>query len=124
MKKRGKAAKRGGDAPATLFVRGFLITGLLAAIQGRGEPGAPPFDGRKALRHAVQGGAALAAGVFAADAVSRGQHGRALGYAAAGAAGVLAAEILLQGKGAAGAVVLADAHNEENGLGQEVGQEG
>ena len=124
MKKRGKAAKRGGDAPATLFVRGFLITGLLAAIQGRGEPNAPPFDGRKALRHAVQGGAALAAGVFAANAVSRGQYGRALGYAAAGTAGVLAAEILLQGKRADAGAVLADNDDEENDLGQEIGQEG
>lgn len=124
MKKRGKAAKGVGDAPATVFVRGLLVTGLLAAVQDRIGPGAPPFDGRRILRHAVQGGAALTAGVFAAQALGRARYGQALGYAAAGAAGVLAAEILLQGKRADAGAVLANNVDEESDLGQEVGQEG
>lgn len=122
MKKRGKAMKRGGDAPAAVFARGFMVTGLLAAFQDRVGPAAPPFDAKRTLRHAVQGGAALTAGVFAAEALARGRYGRALALTAAGAAGVLAAEILLQEKTAGAAP--ADDEDEENDLGQEIAQEG
>lgn len=99
-----------GETP-TVFARGFLVTGLLVALQGRREPGAMPPPRRKVLRHALQGGAALAAGTVAAEALRRRDYGLALAAVAAGAAGVVAAEYLLNPD--------RRDDNKENGLGQE-----
>lgn len=93
MKKRKAIAVPAEKVP-TIFLRGALVTGLLAALQDRFEPGAAR-PGRKVLRHALQGGAALAAGSVAADALSRRDWGLALTAVAAGTVGVLAAESLL-----------------------------
>jgi hypothetical protein len=67
------------------FVRGFATTGLLLALQPQGGA-----RGRALLHQALRGGTALAAGVAIANAVERGQYGRALIAAAAGAAGLIA----------------------------------
>jgi hypothetical protein len=84
-----KKRRRAVESASTAFARGFLVTGMLVALQGRGA------SGRKTLRHAVQGGSALAAGTIAAEALSRRDYGLAVAAVAAGAAGVLAAEHLL-----------------------------
>ena len=93
-----KRAKRkdlmAGDDVPTAFLRGMMVTGLLVAIQDRRaarRPAAPA----KVLRHALQGGAALAAGTVAARALTRNDLPLALTAIAAGAAGVLAAEALI-----------------------------
>lgn len=104
-KRRQALAPLGGTA--TVFARGFLVTGLLVALQDRRGKGAAKPPGRKMLRHALQGGSALAAGTIAAEALARRNYGLALAAVAAGAAGVVAAEYLL------------DNANKENGLGQE-----
>lgn len=116
MKFKKKGGKR-GETPAEIFARGFIAAGLPAAVQGRREPA----DYRKILRHAVQGGAALAAGVFAARALARRRYGLALGVAAVGAAGVWAAEALLQSARAEHSERFVDKETES---GQEIGQEG
>ena len=112
-----KSGKKGGDAPAEVFARGFIATGLLAAIQGGKTPG----SGMKTLRHAAQGGVALSAGVFAAQALSQRRYGAALAAAAAGAAGIWAAETLLRSpsENHAGIIVAGEA-----GIGHEVEPEG
>lgn len=107
MKRRrlGKAAPL--DEVPSAFLRGLVVTGMLVALQGR-RAGRP--SGRKVVRHALQGGAALAAGTVAAEALVRRDVGLAAVAVAAGVAGVTAAELLLD-----------DKHDEENGLGQEEG---
>lgn len=77
------------EAIGTVFARGFVVTGLLAALQGGRRPG------RDVLRLALQGGAALAAGTVAADALGRRDYRVAAAAVAAGAAGVIAAEAAL-----------------------------
>ncbi len=94
MTRRDVVARPGETVP-TVFARGALVTGLLSAIQDRRGPDAAPLSGRNVLRHALQGGAALAAGTVAAEALSRHHWRLALGALAAGAVGVLAAEALL-----------------------------
>jgi len=90
------------------FTRGMVAAGLLTAVQERWAGGLPP-PGRKILRYALQGGAALAAGAAAAEAVrSRNLAGSVLAVAA-GVAGVVAIEHLLNPADAPA--------NEENGLG-------
>jgi len=81
------------EMPAN-FVRGFVATGLLAALQK--EAGAAPADTRATLRRALQGGAALAAGCSAADAWQRGNYSGAVVAAASGAAGVVAIDYLMR----------------------------
>lgn len=83
---------------STGFVRGFVATGLLAAVQdraarrgGRGEP-------RRALRLALQGGTAMAAGTVAADALQARDWPLAATAMAAGGLGMLAIERFLQGE--------------------------
>lgn len=93
MKKRAKRRAASAGEVSTTFVRGAIATGLLSAIQR--ETGAPPRAGRAVLRHALQGGAALAAGTVAAEALRRGRMAEALIAAAGGAAGMVAIEILL-----------------------------
>lgn len=75
------------------FARGFVATALLTAIQSRWDDGTP--SGRTVLRTAIQGGAALAAGTAAADALQRRNYADALVAAAGGAAAVAAAEYLM-----------------------------
>lgn len=75
------------------FVQGFVTTGLLAAIQN--QPGRPVAD-KRALRLALQGGTALAAGSAAAQAWQHQDLGRALTALAVGAAGVMAIEHLMK----------------------------
>lgn len=90
-----------GGAPAAVeqrtladeFVRGFVTSGLLAALQSQGYQ--PRLD-RRTLRLAVQGGAALASGVAAMRALRGTQYAQALLSVAAGAAAVAAAEYFLQ----------------------------
>ncbi|MFT4172053.1 MAG: hypothetical protein QM639_05805 [Rhodocyclaceae bacterium] len=78
-------ALRPPEGTANNFVRGFATTGLLLALQPHGGT-----RGRALLHHALRGGTALAAGVAIANAVERGEYGRALVAAAAGAAGLIA----------------------------------
>lgn len=75
------------------FLRGFFTTGLLAAAQDR--PGKPRLD-RRALRLALQGGSALAAGSHAARAWRFGQPVRALTSVALGLVAVATFEQILQ----------------------------
>lgn len=82
-----------GELPAN-FVRGFVATGLLAALQ-KGAAGTVP-DKRTALRHALQGGTALAAGCSAADAWQRRNYSGAVLAVATGAAGVVAIDYLMR----------------------------
>lgn len=97
MKKgKGKGKAAAALAPAELgsnFTRGLVATGLLAAIQDRWSE--ERASNRKVLRLALQGGAALAAGIATAESLRRGDYARALVALAGGAAGVVAAEMLL-----------------------------
>lgn len=93
------------------FARGFVATALLATVQDRCERGAKPLPGQKILRHAIQGGTALAAGTVAAQALLRRDFRLALTATAIGAAGLLATEYLLN--------LHHQDDNQENGLGQE-----
>lgn len=77
------------------FVRGFIASGCLSAVHATRAPGAPP-DVRRMLRHALQGGTALSAGVCAENAFAARNYTGALLAAAAGTAGVLIIERLLR----------------------------
>lgn len=75
------------------FIKGSLTTGLLAAMQhGNGQP----LLDRRTLRLALQGGAALAAGTAAVQAIRQARHGQALLAVAGGALAVAAAEHFLK----------------------------
>lgn len=74
------------------FVRGLVSAGLLAGAQRSAAPARP----RRVMRLALQGGVALAAGSAALEALRHDQAVWALGAVAAGAAGLLVAEQLLQ----------------------------
>lgn len=96
MKKR-KGRRADALTPAEIganFTRGMVASGLLAAIQDRAAGEGKPAS-RKILRYALQGGAALAAGAAAADAIRGRRYAGAVLAMAAGAAGVLAVEQLL-----------------------------
>jgi len=97
---------------ADLFLRGFVATALLTAVQK--ERGGAGVRGRRVLRHAVQGGLALASGSVAASAILRRDYGTAAMGVVAGAAGILVTEHLL-----ASPQPLTHAEDKENGLGQE-----
>lgn len=107
---KGKAAKRQAKAEAAAaFARGFVATGLLSLFQDRLGPVPPhPHDRRKILRHALQGGTALAAATMVAEALLQRDYPTVVTAAALGAGGVLAAEYLLTHRS-----------NEEADLGQE-----
>ena len=102
MKQRGKRALRGSriGRAGTEFARGFIATGLLSLLQPRGrhphgvQDGTP--DPRRVLRHAVQGGAALAAGTLATEAVAQREYRVAIVAIATGAATIAGAEHLLR----------------------------
>lgn len=98
MKKRAKKSTRplSGGTLAADFTRGFVATGLLAAFQDRAPASGQPNDGRRVLRHALQGGVALAAGAVAADALVQRDALRALIAVAAGATTVLTIEQALR----------------------------
>lgn len=93
MKARAKKARRrAGDGS---FLRGFVATACLAAFQDA----ARPLDARRlkrVLRHALQGGTALAAGGRAVSAMQRGDYQGVALAATAGAAGVLIIERMLR----------------------------
>jgi len=95
-----KGKRRAAPDPAEdwagLFVRGFLSAGMLSAFQDRLDPDEPQADGRKVLRHAIQGGAALSAATLAVRALAARRYGVALGAATLGAATVVAAEQALR----------------------------
>ena len=76
------------------FTRGMVAAALLTAVQERWTAGSPPPAG-KILRYALQGGAALAAGTAAAEAVRTRNPAGAVLAVAAGVAGVVAIEHLL-----------------------------
>lgn len=76
------------NEPQNGFLRGAISAGLLAAI-------APQISRKEALRHALQGGTALAAGIASANAIDRHDYGSALLALAAGAAGLTAIDCLL-----------------------------
>jgi len=108
-----------------VFARGFIATALLTAVQDR-----PAAIGRhRVLCRAAQGGAALAAGTLAAEALARRRYGLALAATTVGAAAVLAAEHLLtQHLLSHSPAPTADPQHpnddKEAGLGQEITQEG
>lgn len=77
------------------FTRGFIATACLSAFQEQRVPSSPK-QFKRVLRHALQGGAALAAGTHAAIAVKQGNYLGAVLATALGAASVLAVERLLQ----------------------------
>lgn len=80
------------DQAGGAFLRGFVATALLVAIQDRTNK---PLDSRRILRHAVQGGIALAAGTTASDAALRRDYGSAALAVSAGAAAIIGTELLL-----------------------------
>jgi hypothetical protein len=96
VKKRRKQGRRGsglqGDGS---LVRGFIAAGCISAFQDVARP-ATTKNLKRVLRHALPGGTALTAGSRAAEAPDRGDYGRALMAAAAGAAGVLIIENVLR----------------------------
>lgn len=94
-RKRRAVAVPAPGAVAATFTRGMVASGLIAALQDRAAAGAGPPPGRKVLRYALQGGVALAAGSAAADALRQRDVTGAVLAVAAGAAGMLIAEHLL-----------------------------
>lgn len=77
------------------FARGIVAAGCIAAFQdiaGQRRRATP----RRVLRHALQGGTALAAGAEAANAFAQRRYGTALLACAAGAAGVYLIDVLLR----------------------------
>lgn len=93
--KRRRRPRTAGEIPGG-FVRGFVATGLLAAIQGRAARLPGRASRQRVLRLALQGGTALAAGSVAAEALQRREWTTVLTAVAAGGLGVLAVEQLLQ----------------------------
>lgn len=77
------------------FIRGFVSAGLLAGLQNSGNIACDRRRGKRALRLALQGGAALATGAAAADALQRGSPGVALAALAVGATGIVLIERVL-----------------------------
>ena len=76
------------NEPQNGFLRGAIAAGLLAAI-------APEVCRKDAVRRALQGGTAMAAGIAGANAIDRRDYGSALLALAAGAAGLSAIDFLL-----------------------------
>lgn len=90
-KRRGRRQRR--SELSGQFVRGFVATGLLAALEARRAHTA--LAPRPLLRQALHGGVALAAGAAAADALERGRYAGALLSVAAGAAAMTGVECAL-----------------------------
>ena len=86
-----RVAGLGNPAPSILhdeirngFMRGFIAAGLIAATAPEG------IQRKEALRLALQGGTALAAGIAGANAIDRRDYGSVMLALAAGAAGLTA----------------------------------
>jgi hypothetical protein len=77
------------------FSLGLFAAGCVSAFQDVDSWKSEGHQ-KRVLRHALQGGTALAAGTYAAQAVRRGHYTDALIAAVAGAAGVMALESLLR----------------------------
>jgi hypothetical protein len=90
---RALSLPRAAQPTAEAFVKGLVTTGVLASIQNR--PVRPALD-KLAVRRALQGGAALAAGTVAAQAWQRQDLGRALTAIALGTASVMVLEQLMK----------------------------
>ena len=75
------------NEPQNGFLRGAIAAGLLAAVT-------PEVRRKEALRRALQGGTAMAAGIAGADAIDRRDYGTALLVLAAGTAGLCAIDQL------------------------------
>lgn len=103
-------APRPEEASAN-FVRGFVATGLLAALPSGAASATAPKAGKAILRQALQGGIALAAGGTAAGALQRRDYRTALMAVTGGAAAVVAVDYLLRKP--------ARKDNKEKALGQE-----
>lgn len=96
MKSRSRAfPKPPAPQAGEQFLRGLVATACISAFQDVGKP-ASKKNLKRVLRHALQGGTALAAGSHAAIALGRRDWAGALLATAAGAAGVLAIEQLLR----------------------------
>ena len=100
----------GSDMP-TNFVRGFVATGLLAALQEQGRRSAPSVATQAVLQQALLGGTALAAGCAAADAWQHRDYRGLVVAVAGGAAGLFAIDHLARKS--------ARLRNREKDLGQE-----
>ncbi|PWC44241.1 hypothetical protein [Azospirillum sp. TSO22-1] len=98
-KRRAATALAPGEIAGN-FTRGVVATALLTAVQERWAAGTAPPSRRKVVRYALQGGTALAAGAAAADALRARDYATALLAVAAGSAGVLVVEHLLNSRGA------------------------
>lgn len=96
MKRGRKARQRAGTEFGAGFVRGFIATGLLAAVQNRATRSGGKRERRRVLRLALQGGTALAAGTVAADALCSRDWTLAATAVAAGTLGAIAIEQLMQ----------------------------
>ncbi|MFT3759641.1 hypothetical protein [Thauera sp.] len=85
-------------ASGATFMQGFVAGGCLSAFQDRPAQlcSPSPAELKRVLRHALQGGTALAAGTWAAAAVRQQNYAGVLAAAAVGAAGVLIIERLLR----------------------------
>ncbi len=94
MKKRSRHLLPASETRGN-FVRGFVSAGLLAGFQGGGKKRRSAADGRRILRLALQGGAALAAAGATLDALRRDSPIGALASVATGAAALIAIEKLL-----------------------------
>ena len=94
------------------FTQGLVAAGCVSAFQDVVRPDSR-LQARRVLRHALQGGTALAAGTYAAEAVRCGDYTRAVMATAIGAAGVYALERLLKEQaGVESAPALQDASHE------------
>jgi hypothetical protein len=82
---------RAGEDTLESFTKGLVAAGCISAFQ---DVTSLKTEGhqKRVLRHALQGGTALAAGTYSADALRHGDYLRAVLAAAAGAEGVLAIE--------------------------------
>ncbi|MDR2925142.1 MAG: hypothetical protein LBU76_04225 [Azoarcus sp.] len=94
MKKRSKKRLSGKVSQLNDFARGFVSAGLLSAAKQRAKGRA--FNRRTVLRHALQGGVALAAAVAAGHAAQRRDYAALAVTAALGAAGVFALDDVLR----------------------------
>ncbi|MDO8607412.1 MAG: hypothetical protein Q7R40_12820 [Phaeospirillum sp.] len=107
MKRKRRGGKAAAASTAEVFLRGFIATALLSALQDRAAASTPP-PWRKIFRHGIQGGAALAAGTKAAEAIGRRDYRTGVTAVIVAAAAIVTAETALQ-----------IPHTQENPLGQE-----
>lgn len=76
------------------FIRGAVAGGLLSALQA--QPSGQGKKAKKILKHAVQGGFAVSAGLGVANSIERGDYGSAIVLLLTGAAGVAGAELMIK----------------------------